>query len=93
MPREIISKVKFERTYHCLSEADQRLTDTALKEFGHYLQTGSAPVGLGIKHLGSHTYEFRVSLALRVVYVLRDDQVILSLLGTHDEVRRFLKHQ
>lgn len=93
MPRQIVTKGGFERAYHKLSETDQDLVDEALKKFQHYLQTNKASVGLGLKHLGGRTYEFRAGLALRVVYVVEKEQVVLSLLGTHDEVRRFLKRQ
>lgn len=91
MPRQLVAKARFLRAYQRLGEADQQLVDAALKQFQHYLQTGEAPVGLSVKHLGGRTYEFRISLALRGVYVVEGDLVVLSLLGSHDEVRRFLK--
>ena len=93
MPRQIIIKARFERVYYRLSEQNLRMVDAGLKDFEDYLKTGKAPVGLGIKHLGSKTYEFRVSLALRVLYILDEDRVILAFLGTHDELNRFLKNQ
>ena len=92
MPRKILTKAGFEHAYRRLSESDQRLVDEALRHFGDYLQTGQAPLGLGIKHLGSRTYEFRASLGLRVVYVAAGETIYLALLGSHDEVQRYLKH-
>jgi hypothetical protein len=93
MTRRLVAKARWLRAYHRLSEANRHLTDEALRRFRHYLSTGEAPVGLGITHLGGRTYEFRVGLALRVVYVLDGEEVVLVLLGSHDEVRRFLKRQ
>ncbi len=93
MSRQVVVKVAFDRAYHKLSRSDQQLVDKALKDFERYLYSGQAPVGLGIRHLESKTYEFRVGLGLRAVYVLEEDKVMLSLLGTHDEVRDFLKRQ
>ena len=93
MPRQIVAKARFFRAYHRLSEADQGLVDSALKHFQDYLQTGQAPVGLGIKRVGGRTYELRVSLALRIVYVIEGNSAVLCLLGNHDEVRRFLRRQ
>jgi hypothetical protein len=93
MPRRLVAKVRFLRTYQRLSEADQQLVDLALRQFQRYLQTGEAPVGLGVKRLGGRTYEFRVSLALRVVYVVEGELVVLCLLGSHEEDRRLLKRQ
>ena len=93
MPCPILVKEKFLRAYQVLSNEQQHLVDSALKHFESYLKTGIAPMGLGVKHLGSHTYEFRAGLSLRVVYVVEGEKVLLALLGTHDEVRRFLKRQ
>ena len=93
MSRQVVAKARFLRAYHRLSDADQGLIDSALKHFQGYLHTGHAPGGLGIKHVGGRTYELRVSLALRIVYVIEGSEVVLSLLGNHDEVRRFLRQQ
>ena len=93
MPRQIVVKAGFQRAYRRLSEQDRNLVDEALKRFDTYLQTQQAPPGLGIKHLGSRTYEFRAGLALRIVYVAEGAKIVLSLLGSHDEVRLFLKRQ
>lgn len=93
MPRAVVAKARFLRAYQRLGEADREVVDGALRMFHHYLQTGEAPVGLGVKHVGGRTYEFRVGLALRIVYVVEREHVVLSLLGNHDEVHRFLKRQ
>lgn len=93
MPRQLVAKAQFLRAYHRLSDADRELVDGALKQFQDYLHTGHAPVGLGIKHVGRRTYELRVNLALRIVYVVEGDLIVLSLLGNHNEVRRFLRRQ
>ena len=93
MPRQVIAKARFLRAYQRLRESDQRLVDSALTRLREYFQTGQAPAGLGIKHVGARTFELRVNLALRVVYVVEGDLVVLALLGNHDEVRRFLRQQ
>ena len=93
MSRQIVTKAAFESAYRRLKAADQELVDDALARFQHYLKTNEAPVGLGIKHLGGRTYEFRAGLALRAVYVVDGERVVLALLGTHDAVCRFLKRQ
>ena len=93
MSRQIVTKAAFESAYRRLKAVEQELVNDALTRFQHYLKTGEAPVGLGIKHLGGRTYEFRAGLALRTVYVVDGERVVLALLGTHDAVRRFLKRQ
>jgi mRNA-degrading endonuclease RelE of RelBE toxin-antitoxin system len=47
--------------------------------------------GLGIRKLHrSGIYEARVGLGLRLVFTVRDDQVILVTVGTHDQVKKYL---
>jgi hypothetical protein len=49
--------------------------------------------GLGLRKLTPHpVWEARLGLKMRAVFRLEDDQVIFVFLGTHDEVRRFLRN-
>ena len=91
MARQLIVKARFQRAYDKLSAPEQDLAKKALRLLQQYLETGHAPVGLGLKKLGPGVYEFRVGLALRGVYVEDGLVLALALLGSHDEVRRFLK--
>ena len=93
MPRTVVVARRFERAYRNLSFHEQRLVDGALQQFQAYLETGQAPVGLGLKRLHRRTHEFRAGLALRIVYVVEGDTVYLALLGRHDDVQRFLRRQ
>jgi hypothetical protein len=48
--------------------------------------------GLGIRKLhGSGIWEARVGLGLRVVFALEPDRMTLVRVGTHEDVRRFLR--
>ena len=91
MPRQLVTKVSFQHAYDRLSSPEQALVKKSLRLLQHYLETGQAPVGLGLTKLGAGIYEFRIGLALRGVYVEEGDVLALALLGSHDEVRRFLK--
>ena len=91
MARQYVVKADFQRAYDRLSVPEQALVTKALRFLSHYLHTGEAPVGLGLKKLGPGIYEFRAGLALRGVYVEEGDLVALALLGSHEAVRRFLK--
>ncbi|MBI3323894.1 MAG: hypothetical protein HYZ92_01260 [Candidatus Omnitrophica bacterium] len=93
MPRAVVVTRRFEQAYRQLSLHERRLVDGALQKFQGYLETGEAAVGLGLKHLGRRTHEFRAGLALRVVYVVDEETVYLALLGRHDDVQRFLRRQ
>ncbi|MBI4596792.1 MAG: hypothetical protein HY737_00130 [Candidatus Omnitrophica bacterium] len=92
MSRQLVVKASFQRAYDRLSEHEQDLVKKSLRLLQHYLKTGQAPVGLGVKKLGSGVYEFRAGLALRGVCVEEGATLALALLGSHDDVRRFLKH-
>lgn len=93
MPRELFTSPGFESAYLKLRSFEQDLVERAVKSFESYLWTGQASAGLGIRHLEKHTYEFRVGIDLRVIYMLEKNKVVLVLLGRHDDVRRFLKRQ
>ena len=48
--------------------------------------------GIGLRKLHPMgIWEVRVGLSLRALFRLSDDEVIFAFLGTHDEVKRFLK--
>lgn len=57
-----------------------------------YLERKTAPCGLRIKKIGPNSFEARVSDKIRIVWVKKEDIVFFALLGTHDEIRRFIKH-
>jgi mRNA-degrading endonuclease RelE of RelBE toxin-antitoxin system len=46
----------------------------------------------GVRKLGQRLYEFRVGLHLRIVFRHEPDTLYLLLIGTHDEVRRFIRN-
>jgi hypothetical protein len=54
--------------------------------FGHPHRHG----GLGIRKLGAKLFECRGNLALRFVFQDRRDEIYVSFLGTHDEVKALL---
>ena len=93
MGRALVSTARFRRTYSRLQTSDQQLVDHTLLQLAQYLETRHAAVGLGVKKLGPGLFEVRVGLALRIVYVEEGAQIVRALLGSHDEVRRFLRQQ
>jgi hypothetical protein len=56
-------------------------------------QFGQPPVhsGLGVRKLGGQIFECRGSLALRFVFQYRRDDLFVSFLGSHDEVKALLR--
>ena len=91
MPRPVIVKARFQRAYDRLGTAEQLRVKQALQSFQAYLDSGTAPVGFGLRKLAPGLYEFRAGLALRCVCVEHDEVLVLALLGSHDEIRQFLR--
>ena len=77
----------------------KRSTDPELEEINlrlHQLQEGFGKphlhAGLGIRRLGPHIFEFRVSSNLRAVFVIiRPNIFRLVMCGNYDDVRTWLK--
>ena len=92
MARTLVVKASFQRAYDRLPAPERDRVKKALQLLQRYLEAREAPLGLGLKRLGPGVFEFRAGLALRGVYVEEGALVVLTLLGSHDDVRRFLKH-
>jgi hypothetical protein len=57
------------------------------------LRTPAKHTGLRLRKLhASGIWELRVGLGLRILLQLSADQAIFRFLGTHDEVRKYLKN-
>lgn len=93
MAYAIVLTKRFTRSYQRLATHERSLVEDSLQQLRGYLQTGHAPVGLGVKRLWRKTYECRAGLALRIVYVIEGTTAYLALLGRHDDVQRFLRNQ
>ena len=93
MPRTLVITRRFDRSYGKRTPLERQSVDLALQSFADDIRTGHAALGFGIKQLHPGIYEFRVGLALRVVYVIEGSTIYLTLVGRHDDVQRFLKSQ
>jgi len=47
--------------------------------------------GLGIRKLSPRLWELRLGISMRAVFALEQGDALFLFLGTHDEVRRFLR--
>ena len=92
---EYLYKQRYLKAFDALPHADQQRVVDSLRQIKQYLRTGHAPYGLRIQPLydsiRSRVFEARISLALRIVWTREGERVTFVLLGTHDEVRRFLR--
>jgi len=57
----------------------------------NFLVTGILPKGLGFKKLIDDLYELRVDIRLRVILKIEKDIVFLVLVGSHNDIKRYLK--
>jgi mRNA-degrading endonuclease YafQ of YafQ-DinJ toxin-antitoxin module len=74
------------------NEAERTAVVTVMLALPRALGRPHAHAGLGLRKLHtSGIWEARVGLGLRMVFTLADNTLTLVRLGTHDDVRRFLK--
>ncbi|MDE2292579.1 MAG: hypothetical protein KGL53_10900 [Elusimicrobia bacterium] len=52
---------------------------------------GKPPAGLGLKMLRPPFWEIRSSLQDRIVFAWEGREVVFAAVGTHDEIKRFLR--
>jgi mRNA-degrading endonuclease YafQ of YafQ-DinJ toxin-antitoxin module len=65
----------------------------ALLSLEHALAHPKDHSGLGLRKLhSSGIWEVRLGIDLRAIFRLQDDAAEFAFLGTHDEVRRFLRN-
>jgi hypothetical protein len=76
-----------------LSATDVEAIDAALENLPATFGTPHAHAGQSVRVLRPPVYELRATLALRVVFVRSKDALWVDFVGTHDEVRAFLKNR
>ena len=83
---------RFERDYRKLDRKEQEAVDEAIGTLLRYLSREiELPHGLGLKRLIHDYWEIRTSLKTRVVFE-SNVPVGFLLVGSHDDVRRFIKN-
>lgn len=89
--RRIAALPTFQRSLKRLSQLEKAQLEESLDQFKAFVYRGVAPTGLGFKKLDQDIYEFRVGLRLRVLVLAEEDIYYLVLIGSHDEVNRYLR--
>ena len=81
----------FDRRFNKLSRQRQEKSRAAIEALLSYLDrhTPLRP-GLGLKNFRGHYWEIRVDLHDRIIFELTD-RVRFWLVGSHDEIRAFMK--
>lgn len=82
----------FLRTFKRLDRQRQQAAIEAVQFLLTYLEERKQlPGGLGLKKLAKTYWEIRTTLADRIVFEWLEDQIAFRLVGSHDDVRRFLR--
>ena len=90
-PLEIEVSARFKSETRLLPEDQLDQLDQALRSLPAALGQPHRPGGLGIRRLRGSHFEFRMGRDKRVVFKLEGSTATLRMIGTHDDVRRFLK--
>ena len=83
--------VGFARAYRGLDPARQSRVDEALLKLEDLFEKGERPFGLGLKSLRHSLWEIRAGLADRIIFKRQGGTLELLIVGSHDEIKRFLK--
>lgn len=91
----VLYKQRYVKQFDRFSRNDQLLIQATDRQIRAYYETHQAPFGLRITSLFSissaKVFEARVSQAIRVVWIESGDLISFALLGSHDEVKRYLR--
>ena len=90
--KKILVLPSFERSIKKLNPADKKKLSESMEAFNLFLLGGELPAGFGFKKINHDKYEFRVDIRLRIVIKVDGGDYYLVLVGSHDEVRRYLRH-
>ena len=83
---------RFRRACRALPPHDQAAVLRMLLELEPGLANPREHTGLGLRKLHPEgIWEVRVGLSLRALFRLAEDEAILLFLGTHEEVKRFVR--
>lgn len=81
----------FNRLYRKLPAERRQAADKALANLDLVFQRGSPIPGLGLKELRRGVWEIRAGLLDRIVFSRSKDVIELLAIGTHDDIKRFLR--
>lgn len=81
----------FGRLLKKLDFKKQEAVKRAISELTVFFDSGTRSQGLGLKRLRGNIWEIRASIDSRIIFSFEKSEIYFLLIGSHDEVRRFLK--
>jgi mRNA-degrading endonuclease YafQ of YafQ-DinJ toxin-antitoxin module len=89
---KVLLTERFQRDVRDLDQDQRRAVFDAILALPRVMGSPHTHAGLGIRKLHpSGIWEARVGLGLRMVFGLQPDMLALVRVGTHEDVRRYLK--
>ena len=88
---KIVVLPSFERSVKRLTPHDKKKLALSLEAFNSFLCSGECPHGLGFKKINHDKFEYSVDIRLRVVVKTEGDAFYLVLVGSHDDIKRYLR--
>ncbi len=85
-------KPSFSRSLRRLPPDRKVRIKDAIRNLVIFLETKQQPHGLGLKRLRADYWQVRAGLGDRVIFRLVDDLIEFVIVGSHDEIQRFLRH-
>ncbi len=82
----------YERSLRKLDRETKSKVKEAVNKYVDFFEGGHRPKGLGLRKLTRHIWEIRVDLKMRVIFRFEEDLVLWGLVGSHDDIKRVLKH-
>lgn len=83
---------RFCRDLDCLTNEQRSALSNVVAALSDALGKPHHHAGLGLRKIhASGIWEGRVGLGLRVLFAVKSDALTLIRVGTHDDVRRYLK--
>jgi mRNA-degrading endonuclease RelE of RelBE toxin-antitoxin system len=91
--RKVAVLPSLERSLKKLSPSQRKQLSESLQAFNVFLTIGELSPGLGFKKINHDKYELRVDIRLRVILKAEAEVFYLVLVGSHDDVKRYLRSE
>ena len=90
--RSVEYKRSFDKSFRTLNLECRQKTQETIQELLTALESSKIPQGLDLKRLQGDQWEARVDIHLRLCFRMKKDLVEFALVGTHDDIKNFLKN-
>ncbi len=84
-------KSSFDRSFRRLASRRRAGAAQPVEAIIDFFESGKRAPGLGLKQLRKPFWEVRSSIRDRAIFAVDDDAVRFVIIGSHDEIKRFLK--